>query len=572
MKRATFYARVSTDHEEQQNSIENQIAGLKKYINDNRYTLADVGVFCKRNGESNPYIGYIDEGFSGAKSAKYRKAFQQMIKDAKSGFFDVIVTKSISRFGRNTREVLEYIDMLSLINIGVWFEDIKAYSLSSADKVKITIFAELATEESRSKSTSVQWAKRQAAEKGVWSGREPYGYNVYKGNDKELKGKLVINEKEAEVVREIFDLYIRESYGVNKIARIFTENIEKYPTKREGKKWTGSHIANILSNEIYIGQVWQCRTRKTDINLNKVEIVPEDEQIIFHDETLRIIDDETFKLAELEKQNRPHIENFKYKVETIDNELGKESTKKIRVGAKTNGKGRHSSAHLFSNLLRCVNCGGSMRKKVQKTTKQIHHYYYCRNNELYGHSVCEHRNLQREEELLEWVKQEILAHRSNIEWYENNWKMMVEARYDMEDIAQKIIKNKEKLQEMNQDKEANFKLYSKGIIDDNEYEIRNNYIKAEITNLENEIRRLSYIDNEIETLRLKYEKSIKYLQEIDVDNLTNAVLRQIILSIGVCTTYIPDQGIQTIRAIEWNFIGMSENEIIDEHVKKFVLK
>ncbi|MEX3620254.1 zinc ribbon domain-containing protein [Paenibacillus glucanolyticus] len=114
-----------------------------------------------------------------------------------------------------------------------------------------------------------------------------------------------------------------------------------------------------------------------------IEKIPEDKQIKIDDESLRIITDETFKSAQIEREARPKVKNM---VKGVDS--------------------RFSTAHHFSNLLKCQ-CGGRLRKKVQKTSRQTHHYYYCRNHELYGNEVCKCRNLQREEELLDWVSEEL---------------------------------------------------------------------------------------------------------------------------------------------------------------------
>lgn len=341
----TYYCRVSSDKDEQANSIKTQTDGLIAYAKEKKLIIAESGIFCRRNQEDEPRHGYIDEGFSGAKSKKYRRAYQQMISDAKRGMFKTILTKSVSRFGRNVKDMLTTIDELEKYGVGVWFEDIKAYSLNGPDKIRIQLFATLAEEESRSKSDSVQWAKKEAAKKGVWAGREPYGYNIYKMGsnselDKYMKGRLVVNPVESEIVIEIFELYLR-GWGVNKIAK-YLEVVKKIPSKRGGT-WTGSHIHGILMNSIYTGHTTLHRTRRSNINLGLIEKIPEDKQIKVDDESLRIISDETFKLVQIEKDSRPKVKNMKKGVDS-----------------------RFSTAHLFSNLLKCGNCGGSLRKKFKK--------------------------------------------------------------------------------------------------------------------------------------------------------------------------------------------------------------
>ncbi|MDN4084849.1 recombinase family protein [Paenibacillus polymyxa] len=543
-KIATYYARCSTDKEEQKQSIENQISGLMKYAEDHDYILSESGVFSSRDGGNIPYKGYVDEGFSGAKSTKYRKAFLQMMKDAKTGFFDVILTKSVSRFGRNVKEMLIHIDELKKIGVGVWFEDIQSFSLNNADMLKIQLFATLAEAESTSKSDSIQWAKKEAAKKGIWSGREPYGYNI-------VQGKLAINDYEAEVVRRIYELYIDDLYGVNKIAKKLYVD-DQIPTKRGGK-WTGSHVAKILKNEIYLGKVRQHRTRKSDINSNLIEKIPIDKQIIYDDQLLRIIDDETFFRARAEMASRPHIENFTYNTKHDDG-------KKVRTGAETNGRGRYSTSHLFSNLLCCGNCGGMMRKKVQKTTRQTHNYYYCRNHEQYGNSVCEYRNLVREEEMLEWIKEEI-KERINApevnDWY---YTKLIENRYQTVDFAKTIKEHNERLTELAEEKETNFRLVVKKFISDEEYNTRNQSIDSEMQKLQNEIKRLNFIDDEIYSLKLKFEDFNKELNNLDLNDLSNVVLRKFLQRITI-TTY---EG-ETFREINWRLLDSDEDDIINNN-------
>ncbi|OAB39267.1 hypothetical protein PMSD_04890 [Paenibacillus macquariensis subsp. defensor] len=550
-KLCTYYCRVSSDKDEQVNSIGTQTSGLIAYAKEKKMIIADSGVFCKKNQEDELRQGYIDEGFSGAKSKKYRRAYQQMILDAKRGLFKTILTKSVSRFGRNVKDMLTTIDELETYGVGVWFEDIKAYSLNGSDKVKIQLFATLAEEESRSKSDSVQWAKKEAAKRGVWAGREPYGYNIYKMGtypikDKEMKGKLVINPKEQEVVIKIFDLYLN-GWGVNKIAK-YLEVDEKIPSKRGGT-WTGSHVAGILQNNIYTGHTTLHRTRRVNINMGLIEKVPEHKQIRFDDESLRVISDETFHLAQKERESRPKVKNMMKGVDS-----------------------RYSSAHLFSNLLRCSNCGGSMRKKVQKTSRQTHHYYYCRNHEMYGNEVCRYRNLQREEELLEWVKSELIIFIEDTNNdHQENLDILFEARYENVDFYKLISQLEVQLSDLESDKDANFRLYSKDIIDEDEYRVRNNKIRVELEKIKSQIQRYQNINEEIEMLIIEYDRFLNELKNIDLDNLSNTILKKIFFSINIFTTRFPgNKEEEEVRAIHWKFMGLDPIDIINERVDKYI--
>ncbi|MEK4509483.1 recombinase family protein [Paenibacillus sp. FSL K6-2524] len=557
--RATFYARCSTDTDEQKNSIDNQVSFFEEYIVKKEYQFADCGVFCKRDGSIRPRKGYIDEGFSGAKSARYRKAFQQMIRDAKAKKFDIIFTKNISRFGRNVQEILRYIADLRELGIGVYFEDVNINTLDRTDDIKITIFAALAEEESRAKSDSVQFGKKQGYEKGIWGGREPYGYNIN-------NGKLMVNEEEAEIVKEIFRLYLHEGKGLGQIAKVLTE--KRVPTKLRIKAWDKSLISKVLKNGIYTGEIRLHRTQKTDINRGTIKKIPLEDQIVKQDETLRLIDDETFRLVQIEKEKRlVQFGQFSYTENQFEDVEGNIVEKKVRKINRANG--RYSSVHIFSNILKCGNCGGSLRRKVQKTNKQSHIYWVCRNNDSMGKLVCSYRNRQTEGELIAWVKAEVEKYKKNNRGHKNNLNNIIKTKYDMNNLDQKIDIFKKKLNDLGIERDANFKFYTRNIFSEKEFESRHKRINDDYRDTESKLDQLVNIERELKNLRDKYEEFLKFLNDIDTDNLSNVVLRRIIDKIE-CTTYEEEDHISFIhgnyfepykKEIYWNFMGVSEGDI-----------
>ncbi|GMX64620.1 recombinase family protein [Paenibacillus elgii] len=559
---ATFYARVSTDSEEQKKSIVSQVDFFKKYIQDNGYEkMADNGVFCKRDGTFENTDGfYVDEGFSGAKSVKYRKAFQQMMKDAKSGKFDIIFTKSISRFGRNVKDLLESIDRLRALNIGVFFEDLKINTLNRSDDFKLMIFAAQAQEESRAKSESVQFGKKEGFKKGIWGGRAPFGY-------KTIDGRLVVVQEEAKTVVNVFFLYLNESMGVNSIAKLLIKN--GVPTKMGGK-WSGSMISKMLCNEIYAGTVRLHRTKNIDIHQNLVVNVPHEEQIIYKDENLRIIEDDIFDMCQLEKKKRyEEFGDFKIsKIETVD-EDGNVVTKVLRTISR--GDTRHSSAHLFSNILKCGICGGSLRKKVQKHPYTTYTYWLCRNNDQYGKIGCSTRNLYMEHQLLDLLKKEIKNYQEDEQLHNTNLERYLLVNHSTRGVESKLEKTKSELEELKNEREANFKLYTKNIISEDEYSDRNKKINTSINELQNDISRLTNQESEIEQFKAKYSLFIQTLKSIDIENLKNSSLRKIIDKIVV----YPDPRVERFKArvdinpelikIDWKFVGTKESDLIDEY-------
>ncbi|MDR0269859.1 recombinase family protein [Paenibacillus sp.] len=562
--RATFYARVSSDSEEQKNSIISQVQYFNDMIASNNYQRAtDCGVFCKRDGTAEATNGYyVDEGFSGAKSVKYRKAFLQMIKDAKARKFDIILIKNISRFGRNVQEILKFIGDLREVGVGVFFEDVNINTLNRTDDVKITIFSALAEEESRAKSDAVQFGKMQGYKNGVWGGREPYGYNI-------KEGKLVVNEQEAQIVKEVFDLYLNQSMGLRNIAKILNER--GVPTKSGKTIFDQSLISKLLKNAVYTGEIRLHRTQKIDINRNIVKKVPKSEQIVTHDESLRIIDDETFNLAQMEKEKRfEKFGDFKYRNALVQNDEGEEVTKKVRTIVR--GDSRHSNKHLFSNLLKCGNCGGSLRRKVQKNHKNTFIYWFCRNNDNFGKSKCKHRNLQHEEKLIEYVKSEINNYKNSPKTADYYLNSILNTRFNTTNLEERISNIKTDIGLLKEDRELNFNLYARKKIDENEYDERSQKIADKLYDTESTLNRLLYIEDEIAQTKLRFEQFTKALNDVDVDNLTNALLRKFIDRIVATTFDEPfeegiDFGEKHTLTIEFNFMGENVNELRRADIK-----
>jgi len=227
--RVAAYLRVSTDREEQRKSLENQRAAFEK-------------LSALREGWSLVKI-YADEGITGT-IAKRRPRFMEMIDDCKRGDIDYIVTKSISRFARNTRECLKYVRILKEMGVFVLFEDNGLDTSDATSEFILTILAAVAQEESRSISENVKWSYRKRFEAGQmkWSGA--YGYRC-------LEGRMVICKKEAEIVREIFDMYC----GKMSLRQVAYELNVRGISSPRGKLWQGKTVRDIIINEKYAGDI-----------------------------------------------------------------------------------------------------------------------------------------------------------------------------------------------------------------------------------------------------------------------------------------------------------------------------
>ena len=239
------YARVSSDKDAMLHSLSAQVQYYKDYITSNNDWL-----FVKV---------YYDEGISGTKQD--RPAFQQMLQDAKDGKIDLIITKSISRFARNTVTLLEAVRKLKSYDVDVYFEEQRIHSISSDGELMLTILASYAQEEARSVSENMKWRVRRNFEEGKPWGRAPYGYTIE-------NSKFVIVPKESEAVKLIFKLYL-DGIGSYRIKDIM--NKSEYPT-RNNCLWTETTIRGMLKNYIYTGNaVFQTTYVKNYITKKKAK-------------------------------------------------------------------------------------------------------------------------------------------------------------------------------------------------------------------------------------------------------------------------------------------------------------
>lgn len=244
--RVAAYCRVSTDEDEQLNSFENQVAYYKNYIESNPdYEMAGI---------------YADEGISGTNTRK-RKEFKRMIEDCRARKIDMVITKSISRFARNTQDCLEYSRELKKLGIGILFEKENIFTLDASGELLFTILSSLAQEESRNISENSKWGIRSKFQKGV------VHINTFKfmGYTKDENGSLVIDEEEAKIVRRIFREF-EEGYHPSQIARHLNE--DGVPGVTGEAKWTAATIGGMLRQEKYKGDCLLQKTYTVDF-LNK---------------------------------------------------------------------------------------------------------------------------------------------------------------------------------------------------------------------------------------------------------------------------------------------------------------
>ena len=264
--RVTFYARVSTDKDEQASSLVNQVGHFTEYIQKNEHwTYVD---------------GYIDEGISGTSTLK-RDSFNRMIADAKAGRFDFIITKEISRFSRNTLDSIRYTQELLCLGVGVLFQNDNINTLDSDSEFRLVVMAGVAQDEVRKLSERLKFGFKQSIKNGRVLGNDRiYGYN-------KANCKLTINEEEAEIVRLIFELYVNENMGIRRLSQYLYD--AKGVTSRKGNPFNTMTIRNMILNPKYKGYYCGNRTKSIDYKTKKSVKLDESEWVVYKDESIPVI-------------------------------------------------------------------------------------------------------------------------------------------------------------------------------------------------------------------------------------------------------------------------------------------
>ena len=263
--RVTFYARVSTDKDEQLNSLDNQVQYYTELI---------------RSKPNWTYIeGYVDEGISGT-STKKRDSFNRMIADAKAGRFDFIITKEISRFSRSTLDSIRYTQELLEHDVGVLFQNDNINTLDSDSEFRLVVMAGVAQDEVRKLSERLKFGFRQAIKNGHVLGNDRlWGYD-------KKDCTLTVNEKEAQAVRRIFDLYANQQLGIRRISQLLYD--EGF-TSRRGNAFNVLTIRHILCNPKYKG--WYCanKSQTVDYRSKRKIVLDESEWIMYPDPSVPAI-------------------------------------------------------------------------------------------------------------------------------------------------------------------------------------------------------------------------------------------------------------------------------------------
>ena len=437
--RVTFYARVSTEKDEQINSLDNQIQYYTELI------------------QSKPnwtYIeGYIDEGISGT-STKKRDSFNRMIRDAKAGRFDFIITKEISRFSRSTLDSIKYTQELLEHDVGVLFQNDNINTLDSDSEFRLVVMAGVAQDEVRKLSERLKFGFRQAIKNGHVLGNDKlWGYD-------KKDCVLTINETEAQVVRRIFDLYANQQIGIRRISQtLYNEGF----TSRKGNAFNVLTIRHILCNPKYKG--WYCanKSKTIDYRSKRKIFLDESEWVMYPDPSIpAIVSEELWDRA-----------NALYK---------RRSQQMIS----------HQSAAVFHNRypysgrIICGEHGTSFHRQVLRSSKGEKEVWQCRVYRNRGRVACSAPQLRTTE--LDQIMAQIFDQLTqNKQAIIDAVVTVLQSVPDEHDYAQDLRRIEEELSAIQAKKDRLLEMSIEGVISMAEFKQRNDGFNEQIKTLEEKL-------------------------------------------------------------------------------------
>lgn len=350
LKRVAAYCRVSTDSEDQLNSYNSQVQYYTDFIKQNsEWTLAGI---------------YADEAITGTQVDR-RIDFQRLINDCINGDIDMVITKSISRFARNTLDTLKYVRKLKEYNVAVFFEEENINTLTMDGELLLTILSSVAQQEVENISANVKKGLRMKMERG-----ELVGFQGCLGYDYDPETKSIsVNEKEAEIVRYIFKRYLEGAGG-----KVISRELEEmgYLSPRGHKKWTETTVVGIIKNEKYIGDILMGKTYTVDpITKRRLDNFGEQDKYYIENHHEPIISKEDFEKAQGIRLRRAKNRN------TVANNNGKRE--------------RYSRKYAFSSMLECGFCGHMLtRRSWHANSEYKKMIWQCVNATKNGKKYCPH--------------------------------------------------------------------------------------------------------------------------------------------------------------------------------------
>ena len=488
--RVTFYARVSTDKDEQINSLENQVQYYTELIQS------------KGNWTFIP--GYIDEGISGT-STKKRDSFNRMIRDAKAGRFDFIITKEISRFSRSTLDSIKYTQELLEHDVGVLFQNDNINTLDSDSEFRLVVMAGVAQDEVRKLSERLKFGFRQAIKNGHVLGNDRlWGYD-------KKDCVLTINEAEAQIVRRIFDLYANQQMGVRRISQtLYDEGI----TSRKGGPFNVLTIRHILCNPKYKG--WYCanKSQTVDYRSKRKIFLDESEWVMYPDPSIpAIVSEELWDRA---------------------NALYKRRSRQMKAHQS---RAEFHNRYPYSGKIVCEEHGTSFHRQVLKSAKGKKEVWYCREYRNQGRAGCIAPQVRTSElnQVMASIFEELLLDRQTVI---DAVLETIRAVPDGRDYAQDIRRIEEDLSSIAAKKDRLLEMSIEGVITMAEFKQRNDGFNKQAQGLEESLTALrAEMEKEQQTtaraedIRRVLEQELSFQNGID-SALVTTILDKIVVKKG----------------------------------------
>ena len=491
IKRVCAYARVSTDSEEQLTSYSSQIKHYSEKIKSNP-DWEFVGV-------------YADEGISGTQ-VKNRTEFQKMIDDALNGKIDMIIAKSISRFARNTLDTLKYVRLLREHNVDVYFEKENIHTLELDSEMFLTLYSAFAQAESESTSMNVKMGLNAKMKRGEPVGKQNcYGF-IWNEKTKELE----INEEQAEVVRLIFDLYVKGLGGRTIAHKLNDMGITTY----FDKKWSQSSINRVIRNEKYVGDLLGQKYYVTDPLSHKRSLnYGEKEQYYVKDHHKGIVS-----------------RNIWNKAQEI---LNKRNNNKKDNGRKH--KTTYSLKYDFSSKIVCGHCNSTyVRRQGTKRKDGTAPIYWKCFQQVDEKRYCEHSVVMREDVLKNMFVELYNLIVKNKHKTKEKLLDAIKSTLKEENYQKDIDKLNVELDKLNTKLSKLVDMQLDGVIDKDIYVKKEQEIKSQITDIEEKINNLENIKNTNNNMTKKIKEIEKIvnaptcIKEFDKETFDSIVERIII--------------------------------------------
>ena len=454
--RVGYYARVSTDKDDQLNSLENQQKYFEEMIMENKnWTLTR---------------GYIDEGISGT-AVKNRDSFLKMIEDATIGKVDLILTKEISRFSRNTVDSIKYTEYLLKNGVIVYFLSDNLNTIQEDSEFRLTIMSSLAQDEVRKLSERVKFGINRMIKDGKLIGGNLTGY--FKKN-----GRYEINPKEAPIIEYLFTTYASGNMGLKKIG---LELAKMGYLNSKGEPYSQTTLAKFLTNPRYKGYYTAKLTEVEDYKTHKKRKVPKEKQIIYKDDRIpAIVSEELWDKANLLHEKRKKLPS-RHILNTEE----------------------HIKKYKYSCKLYCKDCGAVFIRNGG-SNRANNPVWACRTSKVSGVSKCASPNIKEsylDKIFIDLFSDFIKNKKQYVSLVLKEYKNIIEnhtSDLDVEEINKQILvieKQKDKLLDLS----------IKGIIDDYEFKTRNDKLNVELFNLQKQLSETSKNNLEEERLKKKLE-------------------------------------------------------------------